>query len=40
MVLYNVLIQIRQTTTITKRDFCYSKLDIRVALRYAERLET
>ena len=38
--LYNVLVQIRLTTSKTKRDIEYSKLGIRVASRVAERLKT
>ena len=37
--LYNVLVQIRLTTSKTKRDIQYSKLAIRVASRVAERLK-
>ena len=33
--LYNVLVQIRFTTSKTKRDIQYSKLGIRVTLRVA-----
>ena len=38
--LYNVLVQIQLTTSKTKRDIYYSKLDIRVASGVAERLKT
>ena len=38
--LYNVLMQIRLTTSKMKRDIQYSKLGIRVASRVAERLKT
>ena len=38
--LYNVLIQIRLTTSKTKRDIWYSKLGIRVVSRVAERRKT
>ena len=37
--LYNILVQIRFTTSKTKRDIQYSKLSIRVASRVAERLK-
>ena len=40
MELYNVLVQIQLTTSKTKRDTKYSKLDIRVASRVAERFKT
>ena len=40
MELYNVLVQIRLTTSKTKRDIKYIKLGIRVASRVAERLKT
>ena len=35
--LYNVLVQVRFTTSKTKRDIQYSKLRIRVASQFAER---
>ena len=38
--LYNVLVQTQLTTSKTKRDIYYSKLDIRVASGVAERLKT
>ena len=38
--LYNVLVQIRLTTSKTKRDIYYVKLDILVASRVAEWLKT
>ena len=37
---YNVLVQIRLTTSKTKRDIEYSKLGIRVASRFGEQLKT
>ena len=37
--LYNILLQIQFTTSITKLDVQYSKLGIRVAPRVAERLK-
>ena len=36
---YNVLVQIRLTTSKTKRAIQYSKLGVRVASRVAERLK-
>ena len=38
--LYNVLVQTQLTTSKTKRDIYYSKLDMRVASGVAERLKT
>ena len=38
--LYNILLQIRFTTSKTKFDIQYRKLGIRVASRVAERLKT
>ena len=38
--LFNVLTQTRLTTSKTKRDGQYSKLDVRVASRVAKRLKT
>ena len=38
--LYNVLVQIRLTTSKTKRDIYYSKHSTRVASRVAERFKT
>ena len=38
--LYNFLVQTQLTTSKTKRDIYYSKLDIRVASGVAERLKT
>ena len=38
--LCNILVQIRLTSSKTKRDIHYSKLGIRVASRVAERLNT